>query len=101
MALTVFLMQWHDGTYREGFLDYVRDAYRGRISDATGRKLQDRVGERYATLESQFLDFLKGPEHVEVPKPETSAGGTDRPKAGRDRRSEPCPEGLRAIDRAD
>ena len=31
MALAVFLMQWHDGTYRDAFLDYVRDAYRGRI----------------------------------------------------------------------
>ncbi len=31
MALTVFLMQWHDGVYREGFLDYVRDAYRGHL----------------------------------------------------------------------
>ena len=34
MALAVFLMQWHDGTYRDAFLDYVRDAYRGRIKGA-------------------------------------------------------------------
>ena len=32
MALTVFLMQWDGAAYREAFLDYVRDAYRGRIS---------------------------------------------------------------------
>ncbi len=37
MALTVFLMQWHDGAYRDGFLDYVRDAYHGGIKRTTGR----------------------------------------------------------------
>ena len=36
MALTVFLMQWHEGTYRDAFLDYVRDAYRGRIKRRRG-----------------------------------------------------------------
>ena len=55
MALTVFLMQWHDGTYRDAFLDYVRDAYRGRIKHGAGRSLQDRLGQPYATLDSQFL----------------------------------------------
>ena len=59
MALTVFLMQWHEGTYRDAFLDYVRDAYRGRIKHGTGRSLQDRLGQPYATLDSQFLAFLK------------------------------------------
>jgi len=59
MALTVFLMQWREGTYRDAFLDYVRDAYRGRIKRTTGRKLQDRLGQKYATLEGQFLAFLK------------------------------------------
>ena len=59
MALTVFLMQWHEGTYRDAFLDYVRDAYRGRIKRGTGRKLQDRLGQPYSTLDGQFLAFLK------------------------------------------
>jgi hypothetical protein len=59
MALTTFVMQWHEGTYRNGFLDYVRDAYRGRIKRATGRSLQDRLGQPYATLDAQFLSFLK------------------------------------------
>ena len=59
MALTVFLMQWHHGIYRDAFLDYVRDAYRGRIKRGAGRSLQDRLGEKYATLDSQFLTFLK------------------------------------------
>ena len=40
MALTVFLMQWHQGTYRDAFLDYVRDAYRGRIKRGTGASLK-------------------------------------------------------------
>ncbi len=58
MALTVFLMQWKDETYREAFLDYVRDAYRGRIKLRTGRSLEDRVGEPVRVLDSQFRDFL-------------------------------------------
>ena len=60
MALTVFLMQWHDGTYRDAFLDYVRDAYRGRIKHGAGRSLQDRLGQPFKTVEGQFLAFLKG-----------------------------------------
>jgi Protein of unknown function (DUF1570) len=83
MALTDFLMQWHDGAYREGFLDYVRDAYRGRIRAGTGRKLQDRVGETYANLEAQLLSFLKGPERAGAEpnppaKPRTPSGGAIR-----------------------
>jgi hypothetical protein len=62
MALTVFLMQWHQGTYRDAFLDYVRDAYRGRIKHGTGRELRDRLGQTYATLDSQFRVFLKNGE---------------------------------------
>jgi len=59
MALTVFLMQWHQGTYRDAFLDYVRDAYRGRIKHGHGRSLQDRLGQKYSTLDGEFLTFLK------------------------------------------
>ena len=59
MALTVFLMQWHEGTYRDAFLDYVQDAYRGRIKHGAGRSLQDRLGQPYATLDAQLLAFLK------------------------------------------
>ena len=50
MALAVYLMQAHDGRHREGFLDYVRDAYTGAGSEATsGRTLEDRVGVPIAT----------------------------------------------------
>lgn len=44
MALAVFLMQADRGAYREPFLDYVRDAYRGRIKRGSGRSLEDRLG---------------------------------------------------------
>ena len=47
------------GTYRDAFLDYVRDAYRGRIKHGAGRSLQDRLGQPYATLDGQFRAFLK------------------------------------------
>jgi hypothetical protein len=75
MALTVFLMQWHDGAFREAFLDYVRDAYRGRFRRGAGRSLEDRLGQPYATLEAQLLTFLKGDKEPE-PKAPT------RPKSG-------------------
>jgi hypothetical protein len=59
MALAVFLMHWHDGVYREGFLDYVRDAYRGRIKRGNGRSLNDRLGQPFATLDAQLVSFLR------------------------------------------
>ena len=59
-ALTVFLMQWNHGAYRDAFLDYVRDAYHGRIKRGNGRSLRDRLGQPYAILEKQFLTFLEG-----------------------------------------
>src|SRR5262249_37803024 len=65
MALTTFLMQWHDGAYRESFLDYVHDAFRGRLRGATGRKLDDRLDTRFTTLESQLLSFLKDAQRRE------------------------------------
>jgi hypothetical protein len=66
IALAVFLMQWRDGSYRDAFLDYVRDAYRGRLKRNTGRSLQDRLGQPYETLDRQFLTFLEnGRAHQE------------------------------------
>ncbi len=61
MALAVFLMQWNDGTYRDDFLDFVRDAYRGRIKRSTGRSLEDRLGQPLRAIERQFRDFLAQP----------------------------------------
>jgi hypothetical protein len=60
MALATFLMQGRGGAYREGFLDYVRDACQGKIRRASGQSLEQRVGVPYATLESEMLDWLKG-----------------------------------------
>ncbi len=93
MALTVFLMQWHEGAYRDAFLDYVRDAYRGRIRRSTGRKLDDRLEVSYEKLEAQLLSFLKDAQHEEAspktkpdsaptpvaePRPKASTGGAIR-----------------------
>ncbi|MDG3005306.1 DUF1570 domain-containing protein [Paludisphaera mucosa] len=58
MALTVFLMQADQGAYREPFLDYVRDAYRGRIKRGSGRSLEDRLGIPVDELERRFKAFL-------------------------------------------
>ncbi len=58
MALAVFLMQWSDGVYRDAFLDFVRDAYRGRIKRGTGRSLEDRLGVPLRVIDTQSRDFL-------------------------------------------
>ena len=68
IALAVFLMQAHEGRYREGFLDYARDAYKGRFRGGSGRTLEDRVGVRYPDLDREFLEYLGG-------KPTKSGGG--------------------------
>lgn len=59
MALAVFLMQAQDGLYRDAFLDYAKDAYRGRLRRNTGRSLESRLGVSYPELDREFRDFLK------------------------------------------
>jgi hypothetical protein len=81
MALTVFLMEAHQGAYRAGFLDYVRDAYRGRIKRTTGRKLEDRVGQPFATLEDEFLSFLRDGRARQAEPPQPTGIGP-RPSGG-------------------
>ena len=94
MALTVFLMQWHEGTYRDAFLDYVRDAYRGRIKHGAGRTLQDRLGQPYATLDGQFRAFLKnGEERL------SGKSGGRRSAESRTAPSGPCPDNNLASER--
>jgi Protein of unknown function (DUF1570) len=58
MALAVFLMQADGGRHREAFLEYVRDAYKGRFRGGSGRPLDDRLGVRYPSLDRTFLDYL-------------------------------------------
>ena len=61
MALTVYLMQADQGAYREPFLDYVRDAYRGRLKRSSGRSLEDRLGIPLDELERRFKAFYANP----------------------------------------
>lgn len=72
MALTVYLMQGDEGRHREAFLEYVKDAYRGRLTRGAGRSLADRIGMPYATLDERLLAFLKGP--ATAPPTPTGAG---------------------------
>jgi hypothetical protein len=59
IALAVFLMQARDRAYREPFLDYVKDAYQGRLKLNSGKSLEARLGVPYATLDAELLAFLK------------------------------------------
>ena len=56
MALTVFLLHGEGGRYREAFLDYVADAYRGKVKASS---LADRLGVPFTTLDKQFKAYLK------------------------------------------
>jgi Protein of unknown function (DUF1570) len=58
MALAIFLMQADGGRHREGFLEYVRDVYKGRYRGGSGRSLQDEVGTAYPELNRGLLDYL-------------------------------------------
>jgi len=51
-ALATFLMDGKGGAYREGFLDYFRDAYHGRVRRVSGKSLTERVDAPYEQLET-------------------------------------------------
>ncbi|HEY2154414.1 MAG TPA: hypothetical protein VGH33_02210, partial [Isosphaeraceae bacterium] len=59
MALTVFFMDANAGRYREDFLDYARDVYKGRIKTGAGKPLEVRLGAGEEQLGQEFLTFLK------------------------------------------
>ena len=54
MALAVFLLNGEGGRYREQFLDYVADCYRGREI----RGLEDRFETPVQDLDKAFIRFL-------------------------------------------
>jgi hypothetical protein len=58
MALAVLLMDSRGGAYREGFLDYVRDAVRGRLRGDGARELDDRLGTNYKALDDELIGAL-------------------------------------------
>jgi hypothetical protein len=58
MAVAVFLMQAENGRFRESFLEYVHDAYKGRFRGASGKPLKDRLGVDYSQLDRDLLDYL-------------------------------------------
>ncbi|HEX3449045.1 MAG TPA: hypothetical protein VHS97_12375, partial [Isosphaeraceae bacterium] len=74
-----FLMQWQQGTYRDAFLDYVRDAYRGRIKRGPGRSLQERLSQPYTVIDSQLRAFLRN--------------GEDQQRQGKAAVAQPLPSG--------
>jgi hypothetical protein len=62
MALAVFLMQAGNERYREAFLGYVQDAYKGLFRDSVGKRrvrpLNERLEVRYPDLDREFLEYL-------------------------------------------
>lgn len=59
-ALTTFLLHGEGGAHREAFLDYVRDAASGRVRRTSGLGLPERLGRSPESIDSAFLQYLKG-----------------------------------------
>ncbi|MDR3634157.1 MAG: DUF1570 domain-containing protein [Isosphaeraceae bacterium] len=58
-ALALFFMQAKGRQYREGFLEYVSDAYKGKVRRLAGRTLESHLGVPYKTLDAELLTYLK------------------------------------------
>jgi hypothetical protein len=54
-ALTIYLMHAHGGRYREEFLEYVRDVYKGR----SRKGLDARLGVELGPLNKDFQAYMK------------------------------------------
>ena len=59
MALAVYFLDAHEAKHREGFLEYARDVYKGRLKSGSGKTLEDRLGTSYGMLARDFLTFLQ------------------------------------------
>lgn len=67
MALTLYLLESDRGRYRDAFLDYVRDVYKGRYKPHAAKPLDERLGSTYPTLDRDFLQFLAEPPNPSKP----------------------------------
>ena len=79
MALAVFLMQADAGRYREPFLDYARDAYKGQFRDPGDSALAEALDRPYLDLQREFLAYLGRADAGTRPRPT----GYARPEPGR------------------
>lgn len=57
-ALATFLMCGEQGAYRDGFLDYVRDAAKGLLRQPSNRSLEARIGKPLAEIEDELIAYL-------------------------------------------
>ena len=58
MALTIYLMQSDQAEHREAFLDYVKDAHKGRLRRDGGKSLRERIGISYSKLDRDLIRYL-------------------------------------------
>jgi hypothetical protein len=61
MALTVFLMDAQSARFRPAFLDYVEDAYDGRLRNTPSSSLAARLQLTDDELKRLLLQFLQAP----------------------------------------
>ncbi|WP_158633317.1 DUF1570 domain-containing protein [Tautonia sociabilis] len=61
IALTIFLMDDDLASLRDAFLDYVADAYRGRLRAGASASLSSHLGMSYDELDRALIAFLSRP----------------------------------------
>lgn len=66
MALTLYFLCGTDARTRDIFLDYARDAYKGRLRG--GRGLADRLGQKPGEIDEGLIRYLKKTATVVEPK---------------------------------
>ena len=58
-AFATFLMHGAHERYRDGFLDYVKDACQGRLRRTSGRTLEARLETTYPDLQAELVAYLR------------------------------------------
>ncbi len=58
MVLAIYLMHAEGGRFRDAFLEYVRDAYDGRITPRT-HTLDEHLGQSYDAIQNGLVEYLR------------------------------------------
>lgn len=58
MVLAIYLMHGEGGRWRDDFLDYVRDAYEGRVTPRSNT-LEEHLGRTYQEIQDGLVEYLR------------------------------------------
>ncbi len=69
MVLAIYLMHGEGGRFRDDFLDYVRDAYEGRVTPRS-HTLDDHLGRSYDEIQNGLVEYLRAEPSSQPPAEE-------------------------------